>query len=49
MLIDNHQLETPRAYAGVVLLAGLAVALFVLTTVAERDASPWTRQGDPTA
>ena len=46
VLLDNHQLQTPRAYAGVVLLAALAVALFVLTALAERFAVPWNRQGD---
>ena len=49
VLLDNHQLQTPRAYAGVVLLAALAVGLFVLTALAERVAVPWNRQGDPTA
>ena len=49
VLLDNHQLETPRAYAGVVLLATLAVGLFVLTALAERFAVPWNRQGDPSA
>jgi ABC-type nitrate/sulfonate/bicarbonate transport system permease component len=49
VILDNHQLETPRAYAGVVLLAALAVALFVATTLAERFAVPWNRQGDPSA
>ena len=48
VLLDNHQLETPRAYAGVVLLAVLAVGLFLLTTLAERVAVPWQRQGEPT-
>jgi ABC-type nitrate/sulfonate/bicarbonate transport system permease component len=47
VLLDNHQLETPRAYAGVVLLAVLAVGLFLLTALAERYATPWTREGDP--
>ena len=46
VLLDNHQLQTPRAYAGVVLLAALAVGLFVLTALAERFAVPWNRQGD---
>jgi NitT/TauT family transport system permease protein/putative hydroxymethylpyrimidine transport system permease protein len=46
VLLDNHQLETPRAYAGVVLLAALAVGLFALTTLAERYAVRWERQGD---
>jgi ABC-type nitrate/sulfonate/bicarbonate transport system permease component len=49
VLLDNHQLETPRAYAGVVLLAALAVGLFALTTLAERYAVPWQRQGDDAA
>ena len=50
VLLDNHQLETPRAYAGVVLLAALAVGLFVLTALAERFAVPWNRrEGDPAA
>jgi putative hydroxymethylpyrimidine transport system permease protein len=37
------QLEAPRAYAAVVLLAALAVALFALITVLERRAIPWAR------
>lgn len=50
VLLDNHQLQTPRAYAGVVLLALLAVGLFLLTTLAERFAVPWNRrEGDPAA
>ena len=49
VLLDNQQLETPRAYAGVVLLAALAVALFVLTSLAERIAVPWKRLGGETA
>ena len=50
VLLDNQQLETPRAYAGVVLLAALAVGLFVLTAIAERFAVPWNRNGgDPAA
>jgi ABC-type nitrate/sulfonate/bicarbonate transport system permease component len=49
VLLDNHQLQTPRAYAGVVLLALLAVGLFVLTALAERYAVPWQREGDRTA
>lgn len=50
VLLDNHQLETPRAYAGVVLLAALAVGLFLATALAERFAVPWNRrQGAPAA
>ena len=50
VLLDNQQLETPRAYAGVVLLAALAVSLFVAASLAERYAVPWKRPaGDPPA
>jgi ABC-type nitrate/sulfonate/bicarbonate transport system permease component len=48
VLLDNHQLQTPRAYAGVVLLAALAVGMFALTALVERFALPWKRQGEPT-
>ena len=43
VLLDNNQLETARTYAGVVLLALMAVALFALVTLAERFAIPWRR------
>ncbi len=43
VLLANTQLETPRLYAGVVLLALMAVALFVLVTLVERLAVPWNR------
>ena len=35
------QLETPRAYAAVVLLSALALLLFGALTLAERLAVPW--------
>lgn len=38
------QLEAPRAYAAVVLLAALAVALFALITLLERRLIPWARE-----
>lgn len=38
------QLEAPLAYAAVVLLAVLAIALFLLITLLERAALPWTRE-----
>lgn len=38
------QLEAPRAYAAVVLLALLAVLLFALITLIERRAIPWARE-----
>jgi putative hydroxymethylpyrimidine transport system permease protein len=44
VLIANNQLETPRAYAGIVILTLMAVALFTLVTLAERAACPWNRK-----
>jgi ABC-type nitrate/sulfonate/bicarbonate transport system permease component len=50
VLSDTHQLETARAYAGVVILTAMAVALFALVTLLERAAVPWNRrQGGRTA
>lgn len=44
VLLSNNQLQTPRVYAGVVILTLMAVALFVLVTLAERLAVPWSRE-----
>jgi putative hydroxymethylpyrimidine transport system permease protein len=44
VLLSNNQLQTPRVYAGVVLLTLMAVALFALATLAERLACPWSRE-----
>ena len=44
VLLGNNQLQTPRVYAGVVLLTLMAVALFALATLAERLACPWNRK-----
>lgn len=44
VLLANTQLETARLYAGVVLLAAMAVALFLLVALAERIAVPWARE-----
>jgi ABC-type nitrate/sulfonate/bicarbonate transport system permease component len=43
VLMDNNQLLTSRAYAGIVLLTLMAVALFALAGLAERLACPWNR------
>jgi putative hydroxymethylpyrimidine transport system permease protein len=43
VLLGNNQLQTPRVYAGVVILTLMAVALFALVTLAERLAVPWER------
>jgi putative hydroxymethylpyrimidine transport system permease protein len=44
VLLANNQLETPRVYAGTVLLTLMAVGLFLAVVVAERIACPWTRK-----
>lgn len=48
VLLGNNQLQTPRVYAGVVILTLMAVALFALVTLLERAAVPWKRQGETT-
>jgi putative hydroxymethylpyrimidine transport system permease protein len=44
VLLGNNQLQTPRVYAGIVILTLMAVGLFALATVAERVACPWNRR-----
>ncbi len=44
VLLGNNQLQTPRVYAGIVILTVMAVALFALATLAERLACPWNRR-----
>lgn len=43
VLLANNQLQTPRVYAGVVLLTLMAVGLFALVGLLERVAVPWKR------
>jgi ABC-type nitrate/sulfonate/bicarbonate transport system permease component len=43
VLLGNNQLQTPRVYAGVVLLTLMAVALFAIVSLLERVACPWNR------
>jgi len=47
VLLGNNQLQTPRVYAGIVILTAMAVALFALAALAERIACPWTREERP--
>ena len=47
VLLGNNQLQTPRVYAGIVLLTLMAVALFALATLAERVTCPWNRRDHP--
>jgi putative hydroxymethylpyrimidine transport system permease protein len=44
VLLGNTQLETPRVYAGIVILTVMAVALFALVALAERIFCPWNRK-----
>jgi ABC-type nitrate/sulfonate/bicarbonate transport system permease component len=47
VLLGNNQLQTPRVYAGVVILTLMAVALFALASLAERLVCPWNRKDVP--
>jgi ABC-type nitrate/sulfonate/bicarbonate transport system permease component len=47
VLLGNNQLQTPRVYAGIVILTLMAVSLFALAALAERVACPWTREERP--
>ena len=47
VLLGNNQLQTPRVYAGIVLLTLMAVALFALATLVERVTCPWNRKDRP--
>jgi putative hydroxymethylpyrimidine transport system permease protein len=44
VLLGNNQLQTPRVYAGIVILTLMAVALFALVALAERFVCPWNRK-----
>ena len=44
VLLGNNQLQTPRVYAGIVILTVMAVALFAVAGLAERLACPWNRK-----
>ena len=47
VLLGNNQLQTPRVYAGIVILTVMAVGLFALTALADRLACPWNREERP--
>jgi ABC-type nitrate/sulfonate/bicarbonate transport system permease component len=44
VLLANNQLQTPRVYAGTVLLTLMAVGLFLAVVAAERLVCPWNRR-----
>lgn len=48
VLLGNNQLQTPRVYAGIVLLTLMAVGLFALASLAERLICPWNRTEERT-
>jgi putative hydroxymethylpyrimidine transport system permease protein len=43
VLLGINQLQTPRVFAGVVILMVMSIALFVAVSVAQRLAAPWSR------
>jgi ABC-type nitrate/sulfonate/bicarbonate transport system permease component len=43
VLLSNNQLQTPRVYAGTLLLTLMAIALFAIVSLVERVAIPWRR------
>jgi ABC-type nitrate/sulfonate/bicarbonate transport system permease component len=43
VLLANNQLQTPRVYAGTLLLTLMAIALFAIVSFVERLAIPWRR------
>lgn len=45
VLLGTQQLQTPRAYAGVLLLTVMALLLFSAVALTERVALPWRRTG----
>ena len=44
VLLSTNQIETPRAYAGIVVLTAIAIALFAAVSLAERVVVPWERE-----
>jgi ABC-type nitrate/sulfonate/bicarbonate transport system permease component len=44
VLLAFNQLQTPRVYAGTVLLTAMAIALFAIVSLLERVAIPWRRE-----
>jgi ABC-type nitrate/sulfonate/bicarbonate transport system permease component len=43
VLVGINQLQTPRVYAGIVILMGMSLLMFALVTVVQRLAAPWSR------
>ncbi|MEA2398465.1 MAG: putative hydroxymethylpyrimidine transport system permease protein [Thermoleophilaceae bacterium] len=47
VLLALNQLDTPRVFAGVVILMAMSIGLFAAMTVAQRLLAPWSRGGAP--
>lgn len=47
VLLGSAQLEAPRVYAAVAILALMAIGLFALVSVVERAVAPWARDPVP--
>jgi ABC-type nitrate/sulfonate/bicarbonate transport system permease component len=43
VLLGINQLQTPRVYAGIVILMMMSLAMFVAVTLIQRLAAPWSR------
>jgi NitT/TauT family transport system permease protein len=43
VLLGINQLQTPRVYAGIVILMMMSLAMFVSVTLIQRLAAPWSR------
>jgi NitT/TauT family transport system permease protein/putative hydroxymethylpyrimidine transport system permease protein len=43
VLLGINQLETPRVYAGIVILMAMSLAMFMAVSAIQRVAAPWSR------
>jgi ABC-type nitrate/sulfonate/bicarbonate transport system permease component len=43
VLVGINQLETPRVYAGIVILMAMSLLMFAFATAVQRVAAPWSR------
>lgn len=46
VLLGINQLQTPRVYAGIVILMAMSIALFAAVSLTQRLAAPWSREGE---
>jgi ABC-type nitrate/sulfonate/bicarbonate transport system permease component len=43
VLLGINQLDTPRVYAGIVILMAMSLVMFVAVSALQRLAAPWSR------